>query len=181
MGVRVSKVSEPVGQAECSRTQADAQRIGKPFSEKENARLTAMPNIGAHVEKFMRCDRLEGANVMGDQFELQPIRLEEPHVYAVRCSGRGVGRLRWRQLAHDRGRTGWYLTCVDAPGGEQRVFVDVALEQLAADRQRGAAEWSDDADSAAVLSAPLALARVRALLQAPSAAPGAAGLVRATP
>ena len=57
--VGVSEVAEPVRQTEGPRPQADAQRIGKPFRQEENARLAGMPDVGANVEEFVRGDRLE--------------------------------------------------------------------------------------------------------------------------
>jgi hypothetical protein len=90
-----------------------------------------------------------------------------PRANAVRGE---VACLRWRQAAHQRRRTGWYLTRLDARGGEQRLIVDVALEQLAADTHRAAPQCDDDADSAAAPSAPRALARARLLLQRPTRA-----------
>jgi hypothetical protein len=101
---------------------------------------------------------------MGDGFELHRMGRPGSHVYAVCGGGRVVACLEWRQPAADRRLTGWYLTRVHALAGE-RLFVDVALEQLAADTERDALEWADDADSAATLSVPLALGAARLLLQ----------------
>jgi hypothetical protein len=109
---------------------------------------------------------------MGAGFGLHEVAGRSPHVYAVRGDGGVVACLEWRPVTCHRRCTGWYLTRLDARGGEQRLFVDVALEQLAGDTQRAALQWDDDADSAAALSAPLALARARAALQDRTRAPG---------
>jgi hypothetical protein len=103
------------------------------------------------------------------------------HLYAVRGHGGVLACLEWRQLARQRHRTGWYLTRLDAAGAEQRLFVDDALEQLASDTRRAAPLWDDDADSAAALSTPLALARARSVLRDPPGAPAPAAVSIAEP
>jgi hypothetical protein len=57
--VIIRDAAEAVGQAEGARPQPDAEPIGKPFGEKENAGLAVVAHISPNVEKLVRSNRLE--------------------------------------------------------------------------------------------------------------------------
>jgi hypothetical protein len=76
-----------------------------------------------------------------------------PHRYDLHDQDRAVGRLEWR--LHPRREAGWYLVC--APDAPQRLEVDPAIDELAADEHSGEHDWELSAELAAILSTALAL------------------------
>lgn len=55
----IADMAESVRQAEQARPQLDAEPIGKPFSEEEDAGLTAVSHVGPNIKKFVRSNRFE--------------------------------------------------------------------------------------------------------------------------
>ena len=55
----VGDAAEAVGQPERARPQPDAERIRKPFRQKEDAGLAIVPDVSAHIKKLVRSNRLE--------------------------------------------------------------------------------------------------------------------------
>jgi hypothetical protein len=76
-----------------------------------------------------------------------------PHRYELHDHGRIVGRLEWRLLP--RPEAGWYL--VRAGFEPDRLDVDPAIEDLAADETSATHEWELNAELAAILSTAFAL------------------------
>src|SRR4051812_19278417 len=53
----IAEMSKPVRQTKRPRSQQNADAVREPFGEKENARFTVVPDVGANVEKFVGRDR----------------------------------------------------------------------------------------------------------------------------
>ena len=59
MIVSVAEVAEAIRQTEGAWPQSNAERIRKPFREKKDPGFAGMPDIGAHIQKFVRSNRFE--------------------------------------------------------------------------------------------------------------------------
>ena len=57
--VFVIELTEAVRQTECAGPKRNAQPIGKPFGEEEDARFAVMAHVSAEIQKTVRSDRLE--------------------------------------------------------------------------------------------------------------------------
>ena len=86
------------------------------------------------------------------------------HAYELFVDGEPVAQLEWRQDEQRRRDAGWWLVNRAGSRPPRRLHVDRAIDDLAADARRPAAEWADDADSLALLTADLALLRAERLL-----------------
>ena len=76
-----------------------------------------------------------------------------PHAYEIFEDGRPVGRLEWR--SRPRAAVGWYLTLPPRPA--DRLSVDPAIDQLAADRVSTDHNWELSAELSAILSTAMAV------------------------
>jgi hypothetical protein len=79
--------------------------------------------------------------------------VSRPHAYELFDEGRPVGRLEWR--SHPRPAVGWYVTLPPRP--PDRLNVDPAIDQLAADRSSSDREWELNAELSAILSTAMAV------------------------
>lgn len=59
MIVSVAEAAEAIRQTEGAWPQSNAERIRKPFREKKDAGFAAMPDVSAHVQKFVRRNRFK--------------------------------------------------------------------------------------------------------------------------
>jgi hypothetical protein len=83
----------------------------------------------------------------------EPHGAPRPHHYELHDHDQAIGRLEWRR--HPRREAGWYL--VGPSDAAQRLDVDPAIDELAADEHSDAHDWELSAELAAILSTALAL------------------------
>lgn len=83
----------------------------------------------------------------------EPYGAPRPHRYDLHDHERAIGRLEWR--LRPRREAGWYL--VRPPDAPQRLTVDPAIDELAADEHSSEHDWELSAELAAILSTALAL------------------------
>jgi hypothetical protein len=103
-----------------------------------------------------------------------------PHSFELVRGESVEARLEWRQDVTHRGALGWFVRIGHARA-PRRLDVDPAIAALAADGERASAEWSEDADSLAMLTAGVALHRAEQLLRGLLGSPPEAGDPQFTP
>jgi hypothetical protein len=90
----------------------------------------------------------------------EPQGAPRPHRYELHDQDHAIGRLEWRALP--RRGAGWYL--MRPPGPAERLAVDPAIDELAADERSSEHDWELNAELAAILSTALALDAAEAAL-----------------
>jgi hypothetical protein len=83
----------------------------------------------------------------------EPHGAPRPHRYHLHDHDGAIGRLEWR--LRPRHEAGWYLVC--PPEEPQRLVVDPAIAELAADQRSSEHDWELGAELTAILSTALAL------------------------